>query len=88
MSDPLTGKQILAGAVLDAGDTTINTTGEDSSEVLLLGKAAALHADPDLADTAQRLVAYWDTMSGLPIAADAGVVALSVNNGADRLIRL
>lgn len=86
-SDALTGKSILAGGVLDCSDFTLDG-GSVSREALVLVKTAALHADTDLADTSQRLVAYWDTMPGLPITPNLGVGTFSINNGADRLIRL
>lgn len=85
---PLTGKVVLPGPVLDCNDSSLDLTVADSSEVILLLKTAALDADPDLADTAQRIIAYYDTMPALPIAANAGIVALPISNTADRLMRL
>lgn len=87
-SPVLTGKVRLPGPVFDCNDSSIDLTGADPTEVLLLVQTAALDADPDLADTAQRLVAYYDTMPSLPFPVNAGVVALPVSNGADRLMRL
>jgi hypothetical protein len=88
MSDPLSSKQILAGSVLDCADATIDLTGADSSEVLVVARAALLNADPDLPDTQQRLFLYYDTMEGLPIAANAGNVSLGISNTPDRLVKL
>ncbi|MEJ7873180.1 MAG: hypothetical protein WKF67_13060 [Rubrobacteraceae bacterium] len=88
MSSPLTGKTVLPGPVLDCNDSSLDLTVADSSEVILLVKTAALDADVDLADTAQRIIAYFDTMPSLPIVANAGVTALAVSNTADRLMRL
>jgi hypothetical protein len=87
-SRPLTGKTVLPGPVLDCDDFSLDLTGQDSSEVVLLVKTAALHADADLADTAQRIIAHYDTLPSLPFVANAGVVSLPVPNTADRLMRL
>lgn len=86
-SAALIGKSVLPGGVLDASDYTLDG-GSTMRHALVLAKAAALDADADLADTAQRLVAYWDTMPGLPIAASLGPGLFAFSNSADRAIHL
>ena len=89
VSDALTGKTVQANGALDCTDPYITVPSPaDPSEVMLLVKTAALDADPDLADTAQRLIAYTDSASPLPLPANPGSVLLSVSNGTDRLMRL
>jgi len=86
-SGALTGKSILAGGVLDSDFFTVNP-GVTEKQALILAKAAALEADVDLADTAQRLVAYYDTMPGLPLPANVGATNYDPANAIDRLLRL
>jgi hypothetical protein len=86
-SGALTGKDILSGFVLDADDTTLNLSATPTIEVLLLLKTAELHADTPLADTAQRIIAYYDTASYLPFAAAAGTVAIAFPNDENRILR-
>jgi hypothetical protein len=88
-SDKLTGKVMLDGAIYDAtNDPTLDLTGAAETQVVLLVETAALDDDVDLPDTQQKLVAYYDTIPGLPYAADSGVVMLSPSNTANRLLKL
>jgi len=86
-SPKLTDREILPGLVLDAEDTTLDLSVTPTIEVLLLLKTAELDADTPLADTAQRIIAYYDTASYLPFAAAAGTASIPFPNDENRILR-
>ncbi len=77
-----------AGGVADASDVTFSAVTGDPSEYLILVRSAAGTADADLADTAQRLLLFIDTATGLPVTPNGGNIAVAFDNGANRIFKL
>lgn len=55
-----------------AANTSFPTVTGDPAEAMIIVKAAALTTDADLADTSQRLIAYFDSGPGLPYTPNGG----------------
>jgi hypothetical protein len=88
-SAALASKTILAG-VFDAADLaplSASVTG-DQSEALILFQASAVTGGADVADTAQRLVAYLDAYTGLPVTPNSGPINVTWDSGANRIFKL
>ena len=79
-SPNLTTKTITSG-VFDADDTTFTAVPATSVE------AVVLYIDTGTAATSQ-LIIILDTVTGLPITTSGGDVALSWDNGANRIFAL
>lgn len=87
-SGAFTGKVVLPGSVLDAtNDPTLDLDGRPASHALVVCRTSLTNGGAALADTAQHLFLYYDTLAALPYAADAGVVQLTLSNSADKLCR-
>ena len=75
-SAALTTKTVTGG-VFDADDTTISATANATNHGLLLFQASASTGGADVAATAQRVIAYFDTGTGLPIQPGTGTVTVT-----------
>jgi len=85
---PVLANKTVTNGVFDADDVTITGVTGVSVEAVALVKAAATDGAADDADTAQRLVAWIDTATGLPFTPNGGDVILSWDNGALRIFKL
>lgn len=86
-SSALTSPTITAG-VFDAADTTITVTANASNHYLVLYQASAVTGGADVAATAQRLIAYYDTGTGLPIVPGAGSLTITWPNTANKILKV
>lgn len=87
-SGALTTKTSASG-VADAADAVFAAVTGAQSEAIILVRAAALDTDPsDLADTAQRLIAFIDTATGLPVTPGGSNITVQWDNGANRIFKL
>lgn len=86
-SDALTGKTVVAG-VLDADDTDVPTTADATDHSILLFQASAVTGGADVAQNAQRVIAYFDTGTNLPIQPGTGDTPITWDNGANKIIKL
>jgi hypothetical protein len=77
---PLTGKTATDG-VLDAADATFTTVTGDQSEALTVWKNTG-------SDATSRLLLFFDTATGLPVTPNGGNIAVTWDNGANRIARL
>ncbi|MDW3849661.1 hypothetical protein NMK34_23895 [Micromonospora sp. BRA006-A] len=75
-SAALTGKTVTGG-VFDADDTTISATASASNHGLLLFQSSAAAGGADVAATSQRVIAWYDTGTGLPIQPGTGTVTIT-----------
>lgn len=76
----LTGES-WTGGVFDAADLTVPGVTGDQFESLIL------YIDTGVEGTS-RLIAYYDTATGLPITPNGGGVDITWSNGADKIFRL
>jgi hypothetical protein len=64
------------GGVFDADDTSVSATASAVNHGLLLFQSSAASGGADVAASAQRVVAYYDTGTGLPIQPGTGTVSV------------
>lgn len=82
VSADLTGKTNVGG-VLDADDAAFTgITVTDAEVAVLVQKVGAL------VESTSRLVAFLDTVSGLPLSITGGDATLRWSNGADKILKL
>jgi hypothetical protein len=87
-SGALTSKSISAG-VLDAADVTFAAVPTGAAiPALILFQASAVTGGSDLASSAQRLIAYIDTATGLPVTPNGQAIQITWDNGANRIVKL
>lgn len=82
------GSPTLTDGVFDAADTTISTTAHASTHALVVYQASAVTGGADVAASAQRLIAYYDTGGSLPIAPGTGTVSVVWDSGANKIIKI
>lgn len=86
-SAALTSVTLTAG-VFDADDTTITTTSNGSNHVLILFQASAVTGGADVASSAQRVVLYVDTGTGIPLVPGTGVNNVTFDAGTNRIFKI
>jgi hypothetical protein len=87
-SGALTGKSGTAG-VADAADVTFSAvpTGAAIPAVIYF-QSSAVTGGADVATTAQRLICYVDTGTGLPVTPNGQSITWAHDNGANRIFKL
>lgn len=86
----LTSKTVTNGT-LDAADLTpafASVAANAQNHVLVIYQASAVTGGADVATTAQRLIAWLDTGTNIPIVPNGGDVNLAFDNGANRIFTL
>lgn len=86
-SSAFTSKTTTAG-VADAADVTFTAVTGASVEAIVIYQASAVTGGADVADTAQRLIAYIDTGTGLPFTPNGGDITIQWDNGANKIFKL
>lgn len=82
------GSVTVTAGVLDAADTSLTSTSSASNHGILLYQASAVTGGADVATSAQRLICYDDTGTGLPIQPGAGTVSITWDNGANKILKI
>jgi len=78
----------FSGGVFDAADTTVTTTASAVNHGILLYQASAVTGGADVATSAQRLIAYYDTGTGLPIQPGTGSTPITWDSGTNKIIKV
>lgn len=78
----------VTGGVFDADDTTITTTASASDHGILLFQSSAVTGGADVAQSSQRLIAYYDTGTGLPAQPGTGDTPVSWSAGANKILKV
>lgn len=86
-SGALTTKTTAAG-VFDADDVVLATVTGDPSEAIVIYQSSAVGGGADVADTAQRLIGYIDTATGLPVTPNGGNITVAWDSGSNRIFKL
>lgn len=86
-SAALTGKTVTAG-VFDAADTTATTVASAVDHGILLYQASAVGGGADVAASAQRVIAWCDTGTGLPIQPGTGATPITWDNGTNKILKV
>jgi hypothetical protein len=82
------GSVTVSLGVFDAADTTITTTANATNHVLIIYQASAVTGGADVASSSQRVIAYFDTGTGLPIQPGTGDVTVTFDNGTNKIFKL
>jgi hypothetical protein len=81
--------QAATNGVADAGDVTFTAVASSASNhYLLVFQASAVTGGGDVAASAQRLIAYIDTGTNLPVVPNGGDVTISWDNGGNKIFKL
>lgn len=84
----LSGKSVTSG-VADASDITPETVSANaSSHVLVLIQSSAVGGGSDVAASAQRLIAYLDSGTLVPITPNGGDIGVTWDNGSNKIFKL
>jgi hypothetical protein len=86
-SAALTTKTI-SGGVFDADDTSVTTTASAVNHGILLFQSSAVGGGADVAASAQRVIAWFDTGSGLPIQPGSGATPITWDNGTNKILKV
>ena len=78
----------ITGGVFDADDTVIPTTASASNHGLLLFQSSAVTGGADVAQSSQRVIAYYDTGTGLPAQPGTGDTPVTWSSGANRILKV
>lgn len=82
------GSVTVTDGIFDAADTTITTTASGSNHGLLVFQSSAVTGGADVAQSSQRVIAYYDTGTGLPIQPGTGDVAVTWPSGTDKILHV
>lgn len=89
-SAALASKTVASG-VADAADQTpmfSAVAANPNNHVLVLIQASAVTGGADVAATAQRLVAWIDTGTNIPVVPNGGDINVAFDNGVNRIFKL
>jgi hypothetical protein len=75
--------------VADAADVTFTTPAANANDhSVLVFQSSAIGGGADVAASAQRVIAYIDTGTGLPVQPNGANVTLTFDSGANRIFHL
>ncbi len=87
-SAALSSKTVTNGTA-DAADVTFTAVAANASNhYLLIFQSSAVTGGADVAATAQRVIAYIDTGTNIPIVPNGGDVTVAWDNGANKIFTL
>jgi hypothetical protein len=78
----------VTGGTVDAADTTVTTAASAVDHGILLFQSSAVTGGADVAASAQRVVAYYDSGTGLPIQPGTGATPITWDNGTNKLLKV
>lgn len=78
----------IVGGVFDADDVTITTVADPNPHVLIVYQASAVAGGADVAATAQRLLWYFDTGTGLQVVPGTGTLTVAWPSTAGRIYKI
>jgi hypothetical protein len=83
------GSTTITDGVADAADVVFTAVGVGAAcTSLVIYQASALAGGADVASSAQRLIAYIDSASGLPVTPNGGNINVTWDNGANKIFKL
>ncbi|MFI1197700.1 hypothetical protein ACH4T9_31190 [Micromonospora sp. NPDC020750] len=86
-SAALTGKTFVGG-VFDADDTSVASTVSTANHGWLLFQASAATGGADVAAAVQRVIAWFDTGTGLPVQPGTGNAALNWASTSPKILKV
>lgn len=82
------GTKSVTSGVFDAADTSISTTASAVDHGLLVFQSSAVGGGGDVAASLQRVIAWLDTGTGLPIQPGTGTVSVTWDNGTNKILKV
>lgn len=83
------GTKTATNGTADAADVTFTAvTANANNHSLLVYQASAVGGGADVAASAQRVIAYYDTGTNLPVVPNGGDVTVTWSSGADKMFTL
>lgn len=83
------GSKDATNGILDAADVTFTAPSSNATDHdLLIFQSSAVGGGADVAASAQRLIAWIDTGTGLPIQPNGANITLTWDNGAAKILHL
>ena len=77
------------GGVFDAADITYTSVAAGAAiGCLIIYQASAVTGGADVADTSQRVIAYIDTGTGLPVTPNGSNIVVTWDNGANKIFKI
>jgi hypothetical protein len=87
-SSGLASKTVNAG-VADAADVTFTAVAAGAAiPALIIYQSSTVTGGADVAATSQRLIAYIDTATGLPVTPNGQNITVTWDNGSNRIFKL
>ena len=87
-SAALATKTVISG-VADAADVTFTAVAAGAAiPAIVVFQSSAVTGGADVAATAQRLICYIDTATGLPVTPNGQNITIAWDNGANRIFKL
>lgn len=87
-SSALTSKTVTNG-VADAADVVFSSVAAGAAiPAIIIFQSSAVTGGADVAATAQRLIAYIDTATGLPVTPNGQSITVAFDSGANRIFKL
>ena len=75
--------------VADAADVTLTAVPAGAAcDSIIIYQASAVTGGADVATTAQRLIAFVDTATGLPVTPNGGDISIAWDSGANKIFAL
>jgi len=83
------GSKTVTNGVADAADSTFTAVASGSAITgIAIYQASAVTGGVDVAATAQRLIAWIDTATGLPVTPNGGDITVTWDNGTNKIFKL
>jgi hypothetical protein len=83
------GSKTATNGVADAADVTFSAVAAGAAITgILLFQASAVGGGADVAASAQRLIGYIDTATGLPVTPNGGDIVVAWDSGASKIFKL
>jgi hypothetical protein len=79
---------VITGGVFDADDTSVTTTASAVNHYFIVYQSSAVGGGADVAAASQKLIAYFDTGSGLPVQPGNGTVTITWANTTNRILKV
>lgn len=89
-ASPTFTSQSNTSGVADAGDITFTSVPSNASAFtsVIIYQSSAVTGGSDVLATAQRLIAYIDTATGIPVTPNGQNITVSWDNGSNRIFKL
>ncbi|HEY6926399.1 MAG TPA: hypothetical protein VI653_23140 [Steroidobacteraceae bacterium] len=78
----------VSGGVFNAANTTLSSTASGTNHGILVYQSSAVTGGADVAASAQRVICYLDTGTGLPIQPGTGTVAINWDTGTNKILKI